>query len=231
MNYKTKEEVDLIKINKKFAAFALAVTVTATTLGTGVVYANSTALNEASVKINQLESSLEKNYLGNRNLPTFRLYLSQAKTLMSKLSSSSSKKSLEDKMNKCEAVIIATEHIVNLEVSLDKNYKGMKNIPTFEYYVEKVTSSLNGVVNPILHKKISERSDAGNNVIKDIKVVNSQDYIKAEGLRNEAIELINAGKLSEAKEKAHEAIDYVVNCEDSFAKKAMTDELYSIVIM
>lgn len=232
MNYKTKEEVDLIKINKRIASFALAVTVTAVTLGTGVAYANSKVFDQASAVISHLESSLEKNYLGSRNLPTFRQYFSDAKNLMSKVSTSSSKKTLEDKLNKCEAVIIATEHIVNLETSLNKNYKGsLKNVPTFEYYVEKVESSLNGITNQVIRKKIADRSDAGNNVVKDIKVVNSVDYVKARNLRDESVDLINAGNLSEAKDKAKEALKYVVNCEDSLAKKAMTSELNSIIIM
>lgn len=216
----------MAKWNKKLILAIGAAVITAS-LGTTVAYANS-AYSQANAKINHLETSFEKNYLGNTNLPTFRKYLSDAKSLTSKVTSSSDKQKLQERINQCEVVIVTTEHLVNMENSMERNYRGMKNVPAFQAYLDKVNNSLAGVKNKIVHTKLSDRSYAGMNVIRDIKVSDSENYVKASKLRLEAIDSINSGSISDGKTKASEALSYVWKCDTSLAKDAIAGELKAI---
>lgn len=224
----------MIKINKRFISFALVTAITGASLGAlgtvydNKVYASSVAYNQASAKISQLESSLEKNYLGSTNLPTYRKYLSEAKTLFSKVTSASEISSLKERLDQCEVIIVTTEHIVNMEASMDRNYRGMKNVPAFEEYIEKVNKALAGIKNKIVFKKISDRSYAGSNVVRDIKVADSAEYKSADALLKEAIVLVNQGNISEAKIKADEALNYVWKCNTSLLKDSIAGELKAI---
>lgn len=226
--------MDLVQFNKRLLSFALVTAITGLSFGAlgtvydNKVYAASVAYNQASSKISQLETSLEKNYLGSSNLPTFRKYLAEAKTLISKVTSASEASSLNERWKQCESIIVTTECIVNMEASMDKNYRGMKNVPAFEAYIEKVNAALAGVKNKIIFNKISERSYAGSNVVRDIKVADSAEYKAADALLKEAIALVNEGKTSEAKAKATEGLDYVWKCTTSMLKDSIAGELKAI---
>ncbi|KMT22865.1 hypothetical protein [Clostridium cylindrosporum] len=217
----------MIKCNKKLIGTLLAVFIATAHLGVGTVFA-STISYQTNSKISQLETSFQRNYLGSKNLPTFRLYLSEAKSLVSSVTSTYEKNAYLARIAQCEIVIQTIENVVNMESSIDRNYKGTKNLPTFQAYLDRVNSSLAKVTNSIVHSKLSERSYAGSNVIRDIRVMDSGDYIKAASLRETAIELINVESIDEAKTKASEALNYVWKCETSFAKDAIASELKSI---
>lgn len=220
----------MIKLNKKIFSLSLATIVTVASLGIGTVYASS-AYNQANNKINHLESSFEKNYLGNTNLPVFRQYLSEAKALTAKVTSAADRQKLNNRLNQCEVVIVTTEHVVNMENSMARNYKGTKNLPAFEAYRDKVNASLQGIKNKIVYDKLSSRSYAGSNVIRDIYVVDSSEYIKASNLRSEAIRLFNEGDVTGAKAKANEALVHVWKCNTSLIKDAIASELKDILAM
>lgn len=194
----------------------------------GTAYASS-YYSQANSRIDHLESSFIKNYLGSKNLPTFRQYLSEAKNLTAKVSNTSDKRRLNDRIVQCENVIVTTEHVVNMETSMDKNYRGVKNLPAFKSYLDRVNGSLGKIANKTIHQKLSERSYAGANVIRDITVVDSTEYKKADAARSEAISLINSDRVAEGKDKARESLNLAYKVTTSFVKDAMVAELKDII--
>ncbi|MEG0370954.1 MAG: hypothetical protein RR645_01515 [Clostridium sp.] len=210
---------------KKFVSGAIVLCIIYTTATS--VYASS-AYYQANSRLSHLESSFEKNYLGNKNLPTFRTYLSEAKSFTNKVTNTSDKRKLDNRIVLCEDIIVTTENVVNMENSMDKNYKGTKNLPSFISYLDKLNASLLKVKNKVVHNKLSQRSYAGANVIRDIKVVDSGSYIMAAKLRDEAISLFNAGDSKGSKSRASEALEFVWECDASLAKDAIAAELKAI---
>lgn len=223
----------MIKLNKKFVSFALVAAITGGSFGAmgnayETTYAASVAYNNFNAKLSHLESSLERNYLGSSNLPTFRKYLAEANELLAKVTSNSEKEELQARYNECEAIIITTEHIVNMERSMDINYRGMKNVAPFQDYVDKVNAAIPKINNKTIANKIAERSAAGSNIIQDIKVADSSEYKSANALLAEAINSINEGKTSEAKEKATEGLTFAEKCTNSLLKTSIIEELKTI---
>ncbi|MEG1415355.1 MAG: hypothetical protein RSC49_02005 [Clostridium sp.] len=194
----------------------------------GTVYASS-YYSQANAKLNHLESSFIKNYLGSKNLPAFRQYLADAKNLTNRVTNTSDKRKLNNRIVQCENVIVTTEHVVNMETSMDKNYRGPKNLPAFKSYLDRVNSSLGTVSNKTIHQKLSERSYAGANVIRDITVVDSVEYKRALVELNNAIELINSDRVAEGREKAREGLSLAYKVSTSFAKDALVAEFKDII--
>lgn len=218
----------MITIRRKIGICALGAVLSFGTLFTTVslqknviVQAASSISVQANAAISSLESSLKRNYLGSKNLPTFNSYLKNAKTLTNKLPNGSTKTSYNNRIAETERIIRATESVVVLETSLEKNYHGMRNVPTFNSYIDKANKAIALINTNVCRYKLSDRTYLAFNTVRDIEVVNSSEYITAANKFVEARKLYRSAVKEQTNELKTKALE-TANDSLSFGWKIRT---------
>ncbi|MEG0332443.1 MAG: DUF5011 domain-containing protein, partial [Clostridium sp.] len=184
-------------MNKKFRqalAGGLVITMCATSFVSAIdspieVEAKKSTTQLAGEQVSYLENTIRKNYLGQKNLNHFNTQLRKAKSMVGKIPSGSTKRSLSSRVSVCENVIRATESTVKLEDSMNKNSHTLSSVPTFEIYINNANKYINRIPEGIHSSAkvgLSKRSYSRFNNIRDIKVKNTIEYSYANQLYNEA---------------------------------------------
>ncbi|MEG0691348.1 MAG: hypothetical protein RR437_09005, partial [Clostridium sp.] len=180
-------------MNKKFRqalAGGLVITMCATSFVSAIdspieVEAKKSTTQLAGEQVSYLENTVRKNYLGQKNLNHFNTQLRKAKSMVGKIPSGSTKRSLSSRVSVCENVIRATESTVKLEDSMNKNSHTLSSVPTFEIYINNANKYINRIPEGIHSSAkvgLSKRSYSRFNNIRDIKVKNTIEYSYANQL-------------------------------------------------
>lgn len=235
----------MVKIKKKICTVALAMILSGGTLLSSGVFSNvnvvhaatsATVSSQANSAIQSLEGSLERNYLGSKNLPSFNTYLKKAKDLTAKLPNGSVKTSYNNRIAETERIIKATENVVSLENSLDKNYHGVSNLKTFNTYLDKANKSIALVNTAVCKAKMSDRTYLAFNIIRDIEVVNTSqykaaanDFVEARKLYRTAVNDKTTESKNKALEKANSSLSLVWKVNSSVAKDYLAKDIKALV--
>ncbi|MEG2893241.1 MAG: DUF5011 domain-containing protein, partial [Clostridium sp.] len=234
-------------MNKKFSqaiAAGLVVLISVTSFAAVVgeatyVEAKKSTVQLAGDQVTYLESTLKNNYLGNKNLGHFNLQLRKSKNMVSKLPSGATKNSFNQRIAKSENVIRATESVVKLEDSMNKNSHTMSSVPAFEGYINRANTYINRIHEGTYSSAkvgLSQRSYKRFNDIRDIKVKNTIEYSYANQLYNEANVLYQRALASSSKEnvasadnKVSEALKAVYSVSTSVIKDKLKGNIKVLV--
>lgn len=191
---------------------------------------------KANIAITNLESSLKKNWLGAKNLPGFNSYLKDSKVATNKLANGSVKTSYNNRIAETERIIKATQAVVLLESSLEKNYHGMRNISTFKAYLDKANKEITTIKTIACKYKLSNRTYISFNTIRDIEVVNSLEYkesansfVDARKAYKEAMKSKDEQQKNKAMESANNALNLGWKINSSVAKDYLISDIKDIL--
>lgn len=139
--------------------------------------AETKTLGNARAKISHLTKSLKTNYLGLKNQGTWEIYIKQARDLINKIPSLEKKErdSLIVEVNKSEALVKGLSRINQVEKSMEINAKVMRNVPTWEQYLELAKIDLAKVDQNTFsseYKQLIDRSNICQEVVNSIKADN-----------------------------------------------------------
>ncbi|MEG0129803.1 MAG: hypothetical protein RR539_09980 [Clostridium sp.] len=171
------------------------------------VQASTNNIKKLDAKISQVVSSLKKNYLGLKNVGQWQKYIKECKDLLAKIPSGSTKNKYAETISKAEALINAAARVNQVEKSMSSNSHSMKNVDTWEQYVELAKKDLTKVDQKEFKKQIEElkeRTAVKVLLMDKVKVAHFEAVKKVEAIVKEAEALVKTDK-TKALEKYKEA--------------------------
>ncbi|MEG2892662.1 MAG: hypothetical protein RR840_04770, partial [Clostridium sp.] len=171
------------------------------------VEASSTVQRNLEAKVSHITSSLKKNYLGLKNVGQWQQYIKEARTLLSKLPNGSTKTKYTDVINRAEALVNAAARVNQVERSMTSNTHSMKNIDTWETYVNLAKKDLAKVDLKEYKKQyeqLVERTALKVSDMDKVKVKHYEALKKVEAIVKDGESLLSSDK-AKALEKFKEA--------------------------